>query len=227
MSDEEPFCAVCGTHFTSADTLAKHCAAFHKAAPAAAPPAAPEYVAPNLEDGSNLEIAPLLTVLTPEQKDLLLLRAIHKAPSLVGELITSASTVLTPEAARARVEELRGDAGVPMVRAYTEIGSLANALALLVALTEAMLDALEELLDVLPTSAGGSGSADGAADGEGASWENSDELRAVEDMPAAGTLAALWSEVVSLSGARRLSDDDELLDLLQNVQVHLPPRLRP
>jgi hypothetical protein len=62
MSDEDVFfCAVCETHFNSSDTLAKHRAAFHEPKPSAAPaPASVE--PPNMEDGSNLEIAPLLTV---------------------------------------------------------------------------------------------------------------------------------------------------------------------
>ena len=162
-----------------------------------------------------------------------MLRAIHASPSLVDELIALAASPLTPERARERVEELRGDAGVSMVRAYIEIGSAANALTLLVALTEALVEALDSFIEILPsadkTSGGaaeeGAGGATGGTVGisTGASasggWEDSEELRTVEGMPAAGTLAALWRETLGKPGACRLSDEEELEELLQNTQV--------
>lgn len=221
--DDVHFCSECSTHFNSSDTLAKHRSTFHETAKAAAAPPATASEPINFEDGSNLEIAPLLTVLSEQQKDLLLLRAIHSSPSLIDELIGVAASPLTPETARERVEELRGNTGVHMIRAYAEIGSPANALTLLVALTEALLEALEELLDIMLPGNGATGGDAEELGGDGASWENSEELRVVEGMPAAGTLAALWCEILTKPGARKLSDEDELDELLHNAQV--PPSL--
>eukprot|EP00966_Prymnesium_polylepis_P241563 5586394-Prymnesium_polylepis.1 len=102
-TDDDCFCAICQTHFGSAETLAKHKAAFHKAcAPAAAPAPAPAQQEVNLEDGSNLEIAPLLSVLTDAQKDVLLLRAIQRAPELAEQLLGLVESPLTAEAAADR-----------------------------------------------------------------------------------------------------------------------------
>ena len=112
MSDEDTFCSTCQTHFGSAETLAKHCAAFHKpkepAAPASAPAAAPAASSEiNFEDGSNLEVSPLLGVLTDAQKDILLLRAIQRTPELADQLLELVESPLTPEAAaRHRLDPL-------------------------------------------------------------------------------------------------------------------------
>lgn len=147
---DEAYCAACEAHFGSAETLARHQEAFHKPRAPAAPPTPTAEV--NFDDGSNLEIAPLLAVLTEAQKDVLLMRAIARVPELADSLLQLVESPLTPEGAADRVAELRGDTGVSIVRAYAEIGSAANALCMLTALTEAVVGSLEELLDLLPTS---------------------------------------------------------------------------
>ena len=51
------------------------------------------------------------------------------------------------------------------------------------------------------------------------SWETSDELRAVENMPAAGTIATLWKELLGKPAGLRLASTDEIVELLQNADV--------
>ena len=76
-SDDETFaCDTCSIYFTSASTLRQHVAACHTAAPPASTPrpAASSAIAP----ATNLEVAPLLTILSSDQKDLLILRALQR-----------------------------------------------------------------------------------------------------------------------------------------------------
>ena len=95
---------------------------------------------------SNLELDPVLSVLTDEQKNLLICQAIQKDPSLVELLLQKAAEQISPEDAATRVEALDAAAAVQAVRSFMEIdGAELNALTMLVALTEAVREALHEL----------------------------------------------------------------------------------
>lgn len=95
---------------------------------------------------SNLELDPVLSVLTDEQKNLLICQAIQKDPSLVELLLQKAAEPISPEDAATRVEALDAAAAVQAVRSFMEIdGAELNALTMLVALTEAVREALHEL----------------------------------------------------------------------------------
>ena len=58
--------------------------------------------AADVDPSTNLELAPVVAVLTEEQKDLLLLRALQKDPTLAEHLLEMASEPITAESAAAR-----------------------------------------------------------------------------------------------------------------------------
>ena len=100
----------------------------------------------NLEDGSNLELGPVLSVLTEEQKNLLLCQAIQKDPSLAELVLLKAAEPISPEDAASRVEALDAAAAVHAVHSFLAIdGAELNALTMLVALTDAVREAFVEL----------------------------------------------------------------------------------
>lgn len=168
-----------------------------EAAASSLPPAPAEQV----ESETNLEIAPVVAVLTEDQKDLLLLRALQKDPSMGQHLLAMAAEPITAEAAASRVESLDAAAIVGAVRSYMQIaGCATNALVLLVALTEALTEAMQELVQL------------------GKEWPDSEELETVEAMPPAGTVAALWKEVIAASPVEA-EEADELRQLLEEVQA--------
>ena len=111
------------------------------------------------------------------------------------------------ETAKERVESLDSDAAVKAVRTFVKIDATANALTLLFALTEVLLTSLEEL----------------AAAGKG--WADSEALPAVEALPPAGTVAALWKEVLGEEDAAQVISDAEETDgastraLLERLQA--------
>lgn len=217
MAEEaEPFCTVCSTHFSSFETLRKHEAAFHgktevqKTAEPLCPPARSDEIDPE----TNLEVGPVLALLTDEQKDMLLLRALQREPTLAHEMLDVVTAPLTPEAAAGRVEDLKGEAATQAVRAYMELDAAANALTMLTAVTEAVVDALAELAELLPGPGRGGASGGGGAVDDEPDWQSSEAMRAVEAMPAAGSVAALWSKLLARADVRRLVDEEiaEILD---------------
>ena len=157
----------------------------------------------NFEDGSNLELGPVLSVLTEEQKNLLICQAIQKDPSLAELVLQKVAEPISPEDAASRVEALDAAAAVQAVRSFMEIdGAELNTLTMLVALTDAVREALQELAAL------------------GADWPDSDELEAVEALPPASTVSSLWSSVL---GARAVEVEGgqaaELRELLEETKV--------
>ena len=157
----------------------------------------------NFEDGSNLELGPVLSVLTEEQKNLLICQAIQKDPSLAELVLQKAAEPISPEDAASRVDALDAAAAVQAVRSFLEIdGAELNALTMLVALTDAVRGALHELSEL------------------GADWPDSEELEAVEALPPASTVSALWSTVL---GAKAVvveaGQAAELRELLDETKV--------
>ena len=75
-------------------------AAAVRRSPAGAGPAASSAIDP----ATNLEVAPLLTILSSDQKDLLILRALQRQPALADLLLGMAAEPISPEEAAARVE---------------------------------------------------------------------------------------------------------------------------
>ena len=160
--------------------------------------ATPRPAASSRSHRHNLEVAPLLTILSSDQKDLLILRAAAQ-PALADLLLGMAAEPISPEEAAARVEALSdGAAAEVAVRSYLEIGATENALTLLGALSEAVQEALEALAEVALPAGGG-----GASSVEASEWQSGDEIAAVEQLPSAGSVAVLWREV--LAAARRSS----------------------
>ena len=213
-SDDETFaCDTCSIYFTSASTLRQHVAACHTAAPPASTPRPASSSA--IDPATNLEVAPLLTILSSDQKDLLILRALQRQPALADLLLGMAAEPISPEEAAARVEALSdGAAAEVAVRSYLEIGATENALTLLGALSEAVQEALEALAEVALPAAGG-----GASSVEASEWQSGDEIAAVEQLPSAGSVAVLWREALAAAAAE-LDDDerDELRELVDGVQ---------
>ena len=213
-SDDETFaCDTCSIYFTSASTLRQHVAACHTAAPPASTPRPAASSA--IDPATNLEVAPLLTILSSDQKDLLILRALQRQPALADLLLGMAAEPISPEEAAARIEALSdGAAAEVAVRSYLEIGATENALTLLGALSEAVQEALEALAEVALPAAGG-----GASSVEASDWQSGDEIAAVEQLPSAGSVAVLWREVLAAAAAE-LDDDerDELREVVDGVQ---------
>ena len=95
-------CAHCGATFGSDETLQRHVAAIHASAAgddegsaAESDDDGEEEAEGEGEEDTNLELAPLLTVLSDEQKELLLLRAIQHAPEVGVMMLTVAKSNLT------------------------------------------------------------------------------------------------------------------------------------
>ena len=95
MADDDTLCKICQIHFSNAETLAKHCAVIHSKEknseefgskrlarqPSAQLNEAPEPSAAVGQKGSeNVELSPLLAVLSDAQKDAILLRAVQRDP---------------------------------------------------------------------------------------------------------------------------------------------------
>ena len=158
--DEVPQCSVCFTHFSNMETLRKHMAAIHKKeAPAPAPAPAPEGSSSSkrpreeeeeeAEVSENVELAPLLGVLSDEQKDALILRAVQADPEFYQRILEQAYAPLTEEAAEARLSALDSEGILAAVRWFVSIGVPANALTLLAAASQSCLNALDELSESL------------------------------------------------------------------------------
>jgi hypothetical protein len=217
MADDDPCCTICGTHFTTEKSLAMHMAAIHKSTPANGessgtgaeavkhkrPREEPATEAPDEPDvpSENVELEPLLGVLSEAQKDALLLRAVQHDPSFYERILEQASTPLTAEAADARLGALEPNGILTAVRWFVTIGAPANALALLLATSERCLAALDNLGD--PAIAAEPGKAAGQAAGsdddeEDGGCESSRDamIRAVEALPAVGAVGALWAELL-------------------------------
>ena len=235
--DEGGFCPECGTHFTNQETLKKHCAAIHKKAVAVAEPSnkrARDEEGPAAFSGAseNVELAPLLGVLTDAQKDSLLLRAVQRDPDFYERIEEQAKLLLTSETAESRVGSLDVDGVGSAIRWYMTAGVPENAITLLVACSQKLLSSLDALAESLPSSAAGGGGeastatsagADGEADEDGSG--NEELLAAVEALPAAGAIGALWVETLSSKAVARLvyemeaSDSEELKLLLESLQA--------
>ena len=159
----------------------------------------------NFEDGSNLELGPVLSVLTDEQKNLLICQAIQKDPAMAELVLQKAAEPVSPEDAASRVEALDGAAAVQAVRSFLAIdGAELNALTMLVALTDAVREALHELSQL------------------GAEWPESDELEAVEALPPASTVSALWSAVLGAKAVVLEAEQaEELRELLEETKVRV------
>ena len=81
----------------------------------------------------------------------------------------------------------------------------------------------------------GGGGGGGGGEQDGASWESSAELQAVEALPAAGTIGSLWREVMRSEGAAALVEDDvaarfrqlvgEADEAASRLRSHLPALL--
>ena len=156
--------------------------------------------AEQLNSPDNLELGPVLSILTEDQKNLLICRAIQKDPELAQHLLDMAAEPITPEEAASRVDNLDAAAAVQAVRSFGDVeGGEFNALTLLVALTETVRDALQALAE------------------KGAEWQDSDELESVEALPPAGTVAALWKELLG-GKAAEAAEADELRELLEETQ---------
>lgn len=216
--DEPPLCPHCGTHFANRETLCKHIAAIHKKEAPPVPessskkrPLPEEEAAPS----ENVELAPLLGVLSDEQKDALILRAVQADPEFYERILEQASALLTEEAAEARLSALDSEGIIAAVRWFVTIGVPANALTLLAAASQSCLGALDDLAENI--SEGSTGAASSAAEAQAANEDDDEEegekqpsrreelLAKVEALPAVGAVGALWVELLGKAAvARRL-----------------------
>lgn len=238
MADDDTLCSVCQIHFGSAATLQRHMAAIHPApekSSAKRPAEEPAKDALTEEaprSSEQVELAPLLAVLSDEQKDAVLLRAVQRDPDYFYErILEQASAPLTDEGADARLNSMDPEGVLAAVRWFLTIGVAGNALSLLVAASQRCLAALEELSDARaqPSSRAATSTAaegDGEQDDTPADGSNTREealLVTVEALPAAGALGALWADVLGKRAVRLLVGDAEtaqlrlLLEGLQGV----------
>lgn len=253
-SDDSPVCPHCGTHFSNRETLAKHMAVIHKIVPAAEPSAAaaattgssdpsggggskkkqkrPRAESDDDDGGApsqseNVELEPLLGVLSDAQKDALILRAVQSDPDFYERIIEQATIVLTEESAEARVASMDGEAITAALRFYLQQNVPANALTLLSAASQRTLTALEELsADGGEGGGGGGESGEGSAEGGGEEQSDKKEelLAAVEAAPAAGLIGALWEELFANAYAAKLIRERDtahgsgILELLEGIQ---------
>lgn len=201
-------CKHCPAIFGSEETLNKHIAAIHPTSTGVSGPStsAATKSSPQAAD-DNLEVAPLLSLLTQEQKDLLLLRALASDNSLVYHVLAAVLKPLSPEEATSRLRELDAAGVADTVHSYLEAGAGRNALTMLRVSTISVSDGLRAL---------------GMLIGRGATgWAESEELEAVERLPAAASLGQLWIQALEASGTEEstpvcecITDEDESI-LLQ------------
>ena len=208
MDDDIPTCPDCGTTFGSHETLRKHMAAIHKKGEEPVCPTAPapsssssnkrprEADPDGAEHSEHVELEPLLGVLSEAQKDALIIRAVQADPEFYHKILDQARAVLTEEAADARMNTLDSEGVLAAIRWFTTIGVPANALTLLAAATERCLSALEALADC-PAAGAADSSAAADEDEEDGGTGREGLLSAVEALPAAGALGALWVELLS------------------------------
>ena len=232
MADDDTLCKICQIHFSNAETLAKHCAVIHSKEknseefgskrlarqPSAQLNEAPEPSAAVGQKGSeNVELSPLLAVLSDAQKDAILLRAVQRDPEFFYDrILEQASTPLTDQAADARLDSMDPEAVAAAVRWFGSIDLPGNALSLLVAASQRCLSALEELAESQaeeskpPAQSVVDGGDDDDGDGDDATPTGSDKLHAaVEALPAAGTIGALWVYLLRKPSVRSLLGTDE------------------
>ena len=206
--DDTSFCAHCNIHFPNSETLRKHTAAFHPSAVAEVAPESSKAsgkraLVEEPADGpsENIELAPLLGVLSDEQKDSLLLRAVQQDPDFYEHIEEQAMLPLTEEAAESRVSSLDAESLATAVRWYTGAGVPGNAVTLLSASSQKCLDALDALAEALP--AGKKAEDTGTGDVAEGSAAPEDLLAAVEALPAASVLGALWVELLAMKNVVR------------------------
>lgn len=161
-------CPYCPAIFGSDETLAQHVGSIHGGSSKADDEPAPAPVAEEDLVGrdDNLELEPLIQVLSSEQKDLLIVRALQRDRSMIDTLVAFALEPLTDEGASSRAEELEPAALVSTVNAYSAAGARPNALMLLRASTEIVLEALGDLAETLPETGAGGSSIDGEPSAE-------------------------------------------------------------
>lgn len=229
MADDAAVCPVCATHFTTPETLSKHMAAIHpQAAPVEKQARAHADVDADAAQpdskSENMELAPLLGVLSEAQKDALILRAVQADGLFYERIAEQAAAPLTEEAADARLDAMEAESVVNGVRWFESIGAPANALTLLIAASQRCAAALECLAERLPAAAASTGAPPEGQEGEDAGgWESSAEIAAVEALPAAGTVGALWKEMLALAPVRSLpatqNDAHEIRLMLEGLQA--------
>ena len=202
-------CSRCGAFFGSEETLIQHMERIHSLASTAAGVDA-EGSESEEEGGCNLELAPILTLLTDEQKDVVILRALQRDPALAEELLTQAEQPLLHSQAEERLKHMTAEAAVAGVKAFAEIDAHENALTMLRAITVALKAVLERVCESF-RDGGCSASA---------------ELEAVERLPAASTVGSLWCDL--LQGPAKAtfepavaSDVRELLSAIQHASARI------
>jgi len=232
MADDEDThaCGICGTHFTTAKTLGLHMAAIHKEVTSSSSSSIDRTKESNKrarssEGGASeevpthehVELAPILGVLSDSQKDALILRAVQRDPDFFGQVREQVCSLLTEEAADARLSALDPQGIIAAVRWYLELRVPANALTLLVAASQRCLCALERLIE-LPTSSAGSSAVVDEDESEGSARDQA--MGAVEALPAAGALGALWSDLLKDKAVVGLvaQSAEELHQMLNDIQ---------
>ena len=223
MEDEQTLCEECGIHFANAETLQRHMAAIHKTTQAVAapvqesvkPPPRPDLLSEN-RPSENVELAPLLGVLSEAQKDALLLRAVQREPEYFYDRILEQATMpLTDDDANSRLTTLDSHEVSTSVRCYVAVEAVGNALTLLSAASQRCLTALEALGDDAASEKGADESDDS---------HREELLAAVEASPAVGVLGVLWAELLGNAAARTLvgaadgDSADAIEDLLEALQ---------
>lgn len=225
--DDDAFCAICSIHFSNSATLAKHCAAIHQASAAPSPPAAAAAPATREKrpagssipvESEQIELAPLLAVLSDQQKDAILLRAVQHEPDFFYDRIFEQATApLTDEAANARLTSMDPEAFASAIKFFLGAGVAGNALSLLVAASQRCLGALKELVDARQQAVSGGNAAAVAteeeADDDAPATLEETKLAVVEALPPVGALAALWVDVLGKPSVRALLGDDEITQL--------------
>jgi len=228
MSSDDVFeCKECGTFFTTADTLERHCVAIHKRVVQQPTPPSPSQARSGSakraradEDGAmpseNVELEPLLGALSEAQKDALILRAVQADPAFYDRILEQAAAPLTDEAADARVSALDSEGIASAVRWFVANGVPGNGISLLVAASQRCLAALEEVADSGSTDATTDNAHGDAGSSDAAAVQGRDGLLAVvEALPAAGAVGALWVELLAAPAVAGLlaSSGDEQLQL--------------
>jgi hypothetical protein len=225
--DDLAFCEVCCIHFSSKGTLRQHEAAIHKPKVSAAPEASRGTLPEKSEKKrarpaemqsevsfENVELAPLLNVLSEAQKDTLILRAVRQDPNFYEKILDLATAPVTEADAEARAIGLDSEALDTAVHWYLGNGSPGNALTILGAASQRCLTALEDLGDSL--SADGGGGLDG----------REELLAAVESAPPVGRIGALWTELLAvpavaalIAGVAATEQADEIRLMLESMQA--------
>ena len=209
-------CTVCQAVFANQKTLEMHTQAVHKKPKqkimqqehTQAADSAPQH-------SETIDIAPLLQILSNQQKDILLLHAIRNDNKLVDKLIEAARTTVSEQDLEDKLDAIETtdpELFFPSMQAFVEADAPHNAINLLRCATRRVTDSLQGLASKIAGKK--------CARNEEDEKMEDEYVSELESFTPAGTLGAYWGNIVNIlseADIYRLLDREEDLGLLREL----------